>query len=148
MVSAEDDEDALRWAGEDLASRPAERPRARTRRGAEAASTEGEPSRVESDREPPTAGPSSLTLVSIGVLGGIAFLSTLGWISFALRSMTRSTVDPLASGMFNLGLWLSILAAPLWFALSFWLVRRPGIRFLVLAIGAVALIPVPLVWPR
>ncbi len=90
---------------------------------------------------------SSLALVSGGVLAGIYFLCTLGWLNFAIRSAS-SGGDPLADAMFNIGLWLAVLAAPLWFGVTFWLVQRPALRFGLLALGVLVLIPIPTVWPR
>ncbi|HLP22569.1 MAG TPA: hypothetical protein VK139_00820 [Microbacteriaceae bacterium] len=145
-----DDEDALRWAGEDLASRPAERSRARAggRRPHEVESTAEVDEVIDLSEGEELRGASSLTLVTLGVLGGIYFLYALGWLTYALRSVTRSSVDPLAAAMFNTGLGLSVLAAPLWFALTFWLIERSSIRYAVLVLGALVLIPIPLVWPR
>lgn len=143
-----DDEDALGWAGEDRLNPSPQRPRA----GRKAAHTHEVESTLEADaildfdEDENDAAPSSSALVTFGVLGGIYFLYTLGWLTFALRS-AGSTDNQLAGAMFTLGLWLAVAAPALWFVLSFWLIERLSIRYGVLVLGAVLLIPIPLVWP-
>lgn len=144
-----DDEEALRWAGEDLSAERAVRPsRSKTpsHEHAVEATTEAD-AIIDFDEDDEAAVVSSTALVTMGVLGGVYFLYTLGWLTYALRSITHSS-DVLAGFMFNLGLWLSVLAAPLWFALTFWFTRRLSIRYAWLVLGALVLIPIPLVWPR
>lgn len=101
----------------------------------------------EDDEDDELVGPSSTSLVALGVLAGVYFLYTLGWLTYATRSASSSGSDVLADTMWNIGLWLAVLAPPLWFVLTFWLVKRSALRYSVLLLGALILIPIPLVWP-
>ncbi|MFM6974789.1 MAG: hypothetical protein ACKOXM_06665 [Agromyces sp.] len=148
-----DDEDALRWAGEDLGERAAERPRRAARPHPKVSHDHPVESSIEVDtvldfdEDDEARVTSSTALVTIGVLAGIYFLYSLGWLTNAFRSMTHSS-DPVAGFMFNLGLWLAALAPALWFTVSYWLIERSSVRYAVLVLGALVLIPIPLVWPR
>ena len=120
-------DDALGWAGDDdptLVSgdetggtaRPAEP-------GTEADSGSGEPpegwtvagpaSAVEAQKAADAAvtrtATSSLALVSLGILGGIYLLYTIGWFIGVGRIQTPPA-DVLTEFMFSLGLWLAVAA--------------------------------------
>jgi hypothetical protein len=89
---------------------------------------------------------SSLLLVTYGILAGVYALYAIGWLASILRSTL--TLDNLLSEiMYQLGEFLAIVAAPLWFASVFFLTRgrRPIVRLLWLLAGLVLLVPVPFV---
>lgn len=148
-VSEHDDEEALRWEGEPASNLkpgwstvgPAKPVHEHT-----VESTTEVDTVLDLDEDEEVGVTSSVTLVTFGVLAGIFFLYTLGWLTYALRSFTQSS-DPLGGFMFNLGLVLAVIAPGLWFGLSFWLFQRPSLRYTALVLGALVLIPVPLVWP-
>jgi hypothetical protein len=89
---------------------------------------------------------SSFLLVTYGILAGAYALYAIGWLASILRSTL--TLDNLLSEiMYQLGEFLAIVAAPLWFASVFFLTRgrRPIVRLLWLLAGLVLLVPVPFV---
>jgi hypothetical protein len=89
---------------------------------------------------------SSFLLVTYGILAGAYALYAIGWLASILRSTL--TLDNLLSEiMYQLGEFLAIVAAPLWFASVFFLTRgrRPIVRLLWLLAGLVVLVPVPFV---
>ncbi|WP_430645567.1 DNA polymerase III subunit gamma/tau [Agromyces sp. GXS1127] len=154
-----DDDEALRWEGDDDATlapgwkrvgEPAAVPAANgaddeVADAAASARTDGDDA-VATDAAA-DAGPQigSAELVLLGVFGGAFLLYTFGWILTALR-VTNTATDPVGQFMFALGLWLAVLAPALWFGVTFALTRgRVPLRFTWLAIGAVALLPVPFV---
>ncbi|TFV95132.1 DNA polymerase III subunit gamma/tau [Orlajensenia leifsoniae] len=159
MAAARDD-DALNWAGDDdptlvakdadaLAPGRSTDPEAPA--GAELPSgwtPVGEPGRVThpdaaADTDDGPAQTSSATLITLGVLGGIYLIYTIGWAVVATR-MSTGSMDPVAQFMFVLGTWLAILAVPLWFAVTLWLTGgRPRRRLLWLFAGVVLLVPLP-----
>ena len=141
---ADEDEAALNWLGDDeLASKPSKKRAATAGASSDAAAEQLD---HDDDEDEAPTGPSSLSLIVFGVFVGVYFLYALAWMSYAIRSAATTSTDPLAQFMFNLGLWLAVLAAPLWMIVTIWLVRRPMRRYLVLAIGLLVLVPVPLVW--
>lgn len=84
---------------------------------------------------------SSLALVSLGILGGIYLLYTIGWFIGVGRIQTPSA-DVLTEFMFALGLWLAVAAPAIWFMVTFWLTRRhPRARIGWLLLGVVLLAP-------
>jgi hypothetical protein len=86
----------------------------------------------------------SVALVSTGVFAGIYLLFAIAWLITALRDPVHFA-DPLAEVMFIGGLWAAVLASPAVFigVLSFTGSRPKAIRFLLLLVGALALVP----WP-
>jgi hypothetical protein len=89
---------------------------------------------------------SSILLVTYGILAGAYALYAIGWLASILRSTL--TLDNLLSEiMYQLGEFLAIVAAPLWFASVFFLTRgrRPIVRLLWLLAGLVLLVPMPFV---
>ncbi|GAA2027057.1 hypothetical protein GCM10009819_08000 [Agromyces tropicus] len=146
-----DDEDALRWEGdEDATLAPGWKavgpPTSATGAGdgsgeADAAASAGDDDAVAENG--PQLG--STELVLLGVLGGAYLLYTLGWVLTVLR-VQNPAADPVGQFMFALGLWLAVLAPALWFGVTFALTRgRVRLRFTWLAIGAVVLLPVAFV---
>jgi hypothetical protein len=86
------------------------------------------------------------TLISLGVLGGIYLLYAIGWLigGGRLSLIAALFLDAIA---FQVTLWLAVLAPPIWFVtvLTFTRTARPWIRFTLLAVGAVLLVPWPFV---
>lgn len=85
-------------------------------------------------------------LVTIGVLGGVYALYTVGWIIGGLR--LQGTAEFLiAVGAFQFGLWLAVAAPVLWFVTTYLLTRgaKTWVRIAWLAAGAALLIPWPFI---
>ena len=99
------------------------------------------------------AGPevmSSASLVGHGIFGGVALLSSVGWIVARDRFLLAfggSLLDDAQTALWLTGVFLAIVAPLLWFVATILLVpqARSGRRLLVMAVGAVALAPWPLV---
>ena len=132
----EHDDDALSWGDERDASH-VEGPAPVGQTGTEA------------DDELP-AGMSSASLVGHGVFGGVALLSSVGWIVSRdrfLLSFGGTVVDHVQTALWLLGVALAIVAPAVWFVTTILLVpqSRSSRRLLVFALGAVALAPWPLV---
>ncbi|WP_394552454.1 hypothetical protein ACDF64_16580 [Agromyces sp. MMS24-JH15] len=163
-MTRDDDEDALRWEGDDEkalapgwkrvggtaprgdaagdatpaedAEAAADAPDARERDAAGAGDAEaGSGSRRQA---------GSVELVVLGVLGGVYLLYTLGWLLTAVRS-DASGMGVLGDVMYRLGLWLAVAAPALWFGLVSAVARRPRVRLAWLAAGAIALVPLPFI---
>lgn len=132
----DEDEEAFRWDGDD-ADRRIARPAPR----------------------PPTADPfsgaehaagSAAGLVAFGVLAGVLLLETIGWVRAVLGPIS-GTIDagsgsPAELVSFALNIVVrgtAIAAAPVWLAVTLWRVPAGARRVAVLAIGALVLIP----WP-
>ncbi|MFV0319106.1 MAG: DNA polymerase III subunit gamma/tau [Microbacterium sp.] len=83
-------------------------------------------------------------LVGLGVLGGVYLLFTVGWVVGGLRlgGVAQFLVSPT---IYNVALWLAVLAAPIWFGVTFLLTResKTWVRIVWLLAGAVLLVP----WP-
>lgn len=85
-------------------------------------------------------------LVTIGVLGGIYALYTIGWIIGGLR--LKDTAEFLiAAGAFQFGFWLAVAAPVLWFITTYLLTRgaKTWVRIIWLIAGAALLIPWPFI---
>ncbi|HEY8319294.1 MAG TPA: hypothetical protein VIG76_10720 [Amnibacterium sp.] len=124
------DDEALSWAGD-------EQEIARPVRTAEAG---------------PAAGASSggMTLVALGILGGIAVLETIGWVRSVFSATIEATLDPgagalgaTAFGINVVGRVAAVAAPLLWFGLAATRIRRRSRRFAWLSLGALLLLP----WP-
>lgn len=149
----DDEDDALRWEGDDDSTlapgwRRVGTPVPLTRAGetaGEGKGTDGAPPAVEPEPDSRTRTQTgSVELVLIGVLGGAYLLYTIGWLLTAVRT-TQPGMGVLGDVMYGIGLWLAVLAPGLWFALVYALARRPQVRLVWLAIGAVVLVPLPFV---
>jgi hypothetical protein len=93
---------------------------------------------------------SSASLVGHGVFGGVALLSSVGWLVSRDRflvSFGGTPVDQVQTSLWLLGVGLAIVAPALWFVTTMLLVPQSlsSRRLLVFAVGAVALAPWPLV---
>jgi hypothetical protein len=149
-VSGNDDDEALRWAGGRDPSHyetPEPKPQKVTKRPAKVVEAEGaEPEdEVDDDDLPPAT--SGAVLVSLGILGGVYLLYTVGWFVSWQRFLYTSS-DELELIAFHIQQVLAILAPPLWFVFTLLLTRdrKPIVRLLWLLAGALALIPWPFVF--
>ncbi|ROS61885.1 hypothetical protein EDF38_0984 [Frigoribacterium sp. PhB160] len=93
---------------------------------------------------------SGASLVGHGVFGGVALLSSVGWIVSRDRFLLAfggTLVDDVQTALWLVGLFLALVAPLLWFVATILLVpqSRSGRRLVVMAVGAVALAPWPLV---
>jgi hypothetical protein len=150
-----DDDEALRWEGDDdatlapgwkRAGEPAHPAGSTSSDGvsdaAASASADGESVDVQTGA---ARQPGSAELVLLGVFGGVYLLYTIGWMFSVLR-VQNPGADPLAQVMFTLGLWLAVLAPALWFGVTFTSTRgRTVARLVWLLVGAIVLIPVAFV---
>ncbi|MFC9920111.1 hypothetical protein [Agromyces binzhouensis] len=146
-----DDEDALRWEGdEDATLAPGWKRVGEPTTPGDAAGDgddEATDAAASTSADGTPAGPQigSAELVLLGVFGGVFLLYTLGWILTVLR-VTNTATDPVGQFMFALGLALAVIAPAMWFAVAFALTRgQVPLRFTWLAVGAVVLLPVPFV---
>jgi hypothetical protein len=122
-----DDEEALRWSGDDDATERFSPAVAHPKQGRDAAT-------------------GSALLIVYGAFGGIYLLMTIGWIATALRFLT-TTNDPLQEFMQRVSTILAVLAPGAWFALAIWLTRgKPAwVRIVCLTIGILIVAPWPLI---
>jgi hypothetical protein len=93
---------------------------------------------------------SSASLVGHGVLGGVALLSSVGWIVSRdqfLVAFGGGAVEHVQTALWLTGVFLALVAPLVWFVATILLVpaERSGRRLLVMAVGAVLLAPWPLV---
>lgn len=132
-VTAEPDDDALAWAGDDDPSH------------VDGPSRQAQPKQApDAAADKPTIG--SMLLVTYGVLAGIYLIYTLGWVVSVQRSTT--TLPTLfAEIMFQLGEFLAIVSPALWFAAVFALTRvqKLIVRLLWLLAGLVVVLPWPFI---
>lgn len=159
-MTRENDDDALRWEGDDdptlapgwrrvgnAAPATDASPGAPTGDGDLREAEDGTHADVEATADDTGAArrqTGSVELLVLGVLAGVYLLYTVGWLLTAVRTSAPGT-SIVADAMYSLGLWLSVLAPALWFGLVFAVVSRPGRRLLWLIVGAVVLVPLPFV---
>jgi hypothetical protein len=134
-VSGNENDEALTWAGgrdpshyetpEPKAPKPAKKV----------------PAPVEDEEEPPPS-MSAPVLVSLGILGGIYLLYTVGWFISWQRFLYASN-DELELVGFHVQQILAIIAPALWFVVTLLLTRerKPVLRLVWLLVGALVLIP-------
>ncbi|MFE6967593.1 DNA polymerase III subunit gamma/tau [Agromyces sp. NPDC057679] len=158
------DDDALRWEGDDDATlapgwkavgTPVPLTGAATTAPATGADsdtnadtgTTADEEGIDDDAAAPAgaAQTGSVELVVLGVLGGVYLLYTIGWIITALRTATPG-MSVVGDFMYSLGLWLTVLAAPLWFVLALRGARTARSRLVWLVAGAVVLAPLPFIF--
>lgn len=152
-----DDDDALRWEGDDdptlapgwkRVGNPVEQPaETRDERGdtatAEVTDAAASVDDVEADA---AAQPGSAELVLLGVFAGVYLLYSIGWILTVVGIGGIGGADPVAAFMFQVGLWLAVLAPALWYVAAFAATReRPRPRLAWLLVGAIVLVPFPFV---
>ena len=85
-------------------------------------------------------------LVSLGILGGVYALFTIGWIIGGLRleGTAQFLVSPVG---YRFAFWLAVIAPALWFATVYLLTRlsKPWLRLVWLIGGLALLVPWPFV---
>jgi len=164
-MRSDGDDDALSWDGDDalearrpktsgpvqagsassapaVTEEPAASPAPALEADAEAAATHE--SDADADEQPPAIGTVSLLL--LGVLGGIYLLYTVGWVLGGI-GMQLPVIFTLPVVLYQAALWLAVLAPALWFVAVLAATRgsRPWVRMVWLVSGAVLLIPWPFV---
>lgn len=135
----EDDEEAFRWAGDEVSGREGARVPAST------AAAEGADARSAPDDEPAPAGRSrrrGMTLITL--LFGLLYLAlTVGWI-LGTGYTSAGTTQLLPQLLWQFGEFTAIIAAPMWFGTTVLLTPwRLGVRAGALALGLGVLLP----WP-
>ncbi|WP_193598722.1 DNA polymerase III subunit gamma/tau [Microbacterium sp. YJN-G] len=169
-MNSDADDDALSWDGDDaLEARRPERPRRaeharkeqpRTERPGEAAPAGAAPAAsapaasapaasaptTEPDADDEPRGIGTVSLVLLGILGGIYLLYTVGWIIGGLGMQSRA-LFMLPAPLYLAGLWVAVLAPALWFASVLLLTRHSSewVRLTGLVVGALLLVPWPFV---
>jgi hypothetical protein len=167
MTTSRDD-DALHWAGDDdptltppiqagteagAADAPAPAPAARVEAPTVLEQAElAEDALVEAElaaAEKASAQLSSAALITLGIIGGIYLLYTIGWaIVVARTTVTFFPLDSLFLEVcFRIGQFLSIAAAPLWFVSALLLTQKRPWRSRLgwLLLGAFVLVPWPFI---
>ncbi|WP_405375720.1 MULTISPECIES: DNA polymerase III subunit gamma/tau [unclassified Microbacterium] len=173
---ADDDDDALRWEGDDASTPAAPGARAgeplpsgwhAVGRGSDRVDEADAPptrrpeaaapaaSGVSADRresvtdagtaaEAPTMG--NAALVTLGLLGGIYLLYTVGWVIGGLRLLDAAAFLVAAPAVVP-AVWLGVLAPGLWFGSTLLLTRHsaPWKRLVALVAGALLLVPWPFI---
>ncbi|MGN7976637.1 DNA polymerase III subunit gamma/tau [Microbacterium sp. 22195] len=160
-MRSDGDDDALSWDGDDAleARRPEMRPR-RTRpqesprsvsapKQPDAPAAASDPSAVQAtdagdDDEP--QGLSTVTLVALGILGGVYLLYTVGWVIGGV-GMQAPVMFTLPAFLYQAALWLAVLAPALWFVAVLVVTRgaKDWVRIVWLIAGAALLVPWPFV---
>ncbi|MCK6080918.1 hypothetical protein KZX37_11210 [Microbacterium sp. EYE_5] len=155
-----DDEDALRWEGDDSPTRPPRPERTDAAlpegwravgRGSGDAAGAPPPPRATSDPGDATVAPIStplgnVALVSLGLLGGVYLLYTVGWVLGGAR-LSDATTFWLEPAAVVPAIWMSVAAPALWFGATLLLTRGSAtwLRFAWLIGGAFLLLPWPFV---
>jgi hypothetical protein len=143
------DEEALNWDGVgDPTHAPAEAPvatpGAKVKKPKDAAPAASEPAKTE---PVVSSGPSSLALVSYGILGGMYLLFTAGWLIMVLTDKRAAFETVLTEVMYQAGEYLAIASPALWFGTALLLTRRRRVltRILVLLLGLPLVVPWPFI---
>lgn len=142
-----DPDDALSWEGdEDPSPRSAALPRGWNAlgKGSEKVGRIKDDGTVELPSEPQTL--STAMLLTLGIVGGIYLLYTIGWIIGGL-GLQSNAMFLIPGVMYQVALWAAVLAPALWFAAVWILTRRSAawIRILGFLGGVVLLVPWPFV---
>ena len=157
MTTSRDD-DALHWAGDDdptltppIQAAPAAAERVEALSVLEVAEL-AEDAQVEAElaaAEKASAQLSSAVLITLGIIGGVYLLYTIGWaIVVARTTVTFFPLDSLFLEIcFRIGQFLSIAAAPLWFVSTLLLTQKRTWRSRLgwLLLGAFVLVPWPFI---
>jgi hypothetical protein len=135
-VTGDENDEALTWAGGRDPSHY-ETPELKSPKPSKKVAAQ----QVEDTAELPPSMSASV-LVSLGILGGIYLLYTVGWFISWQRFLYASN-DELELIAFHVQQILAIIAPALWFVVTMVLTRerRPAIRLLWLLVGAVVLVP-------
>jgi hypothetical protein len=152
------DDDALSWAGDDdptltppiqAGRAPAEKVEAPTVLEQAELAEDAEVEAELAAAQKASAQLSSAALVTLGIVGGMYLLYTIGWAIVVAR--TTVTFFPLDSVFlevcFRIGQFLSIAAAPLWFVSTLLLTQRRTWRSRLgwLLLGIFVLVPWPFI---
>lgn len=99
----------------------------------------------DAEPEPPTS-LGNVALVTLGLLGGIYLLYTVGWILGGARTALVISAF-LAPWAVVPAQWAAVAAPALWFGVSMLLTRASAtwVRFVWLVVGVFLLVPWPLV---
>ena len=147
-MTGTDDDEALSWAGgrdpshyetpEPKAPKPSKEPGSTKQPAPSKNDVASEPQ--DGDDLPPAM--SAAVLVSLGILGGIYLLYTVGWF-ISWQRFLYASADELELIAFHVQQILAILAPALWFTTALWLTRerKPAVRLIWLVFGAIVLIP-------
>lgn len=141
-VDETDDDEALRWAGDDARGQAS--PRLRDETDADEAVGVAEP--VAEERAPLSARDRAFR-VGTAAFGVVVLAESIGWI-FSVQLLVYPGLDLPGEIMWQFGEFLAMVAPALWFAAALTLtpdgIRRRGVkRMLALLVGALVLVP----WP-
>lgn len=155
------DDDALSWEGDDDLTLDARSDTAADApvlpegwravgKGGDAVGTADAPAAdTTADADADTAPLGNVALVSLGVIGGVYLLWTIGWFLGAsrLRERIEQSTNAVADFMYLGSMWLAIASPLLWFAVTWLGTRRAPLwqRFAWLGAGIVLLVPWPFV---
>jgi hypothetical protein len=125
-MTADRDEDALGWAGDERAEAP-KAPRVEVVDGPLAAKSM-----------------PAVLLITYGILAGVYLIYTIGWVITVTRS-TTTLPTIFGEAMFQLGELLAMASPAMWFASVVLLTRdrKPIVRLALLLVGLVVVVP----WP-
>jgi hypothetical protein len=167
-VASGRDDDALSWEGDDdptldvgdrlpaEAAAPAPEPAtlpdgwSAVGKGSETVPTDEPAEPTASDAEEPKTGGrepmGNVALVTVGILGGVYLLFTIGWLIGGFRLQGRAQYL-VADVMFQGSFWLAVVAPVLWFGTVLLLTRRSStwVRIVWLIAGAILLVPWPFI---
>ena len=168
-MTSDPDDEAFTWegdehptragrvrAGKDAASEAAVAPEVDATPASEPVPEEasGLPVPDEAAGETASAPLGNAALIGLGVLGGIYLLYAVGWVIGGLRITrvaeflvsTSGQAPPTWAGGNLVAVWLAVAAPLIWFATVFVLTRgsRPWVRWAWLVVGAILLVPWPL----
>jgi hypothetical protein len=148
------DDEALEWAGEGAdptlaagTARVRRTPRAVV--GADPADDDSDDDGSDEEDSADEAASSSALLIAAGIAAGLYLLYAIAWAITATRQSPVAAEgfagDPLGGALYSLGLWLAVLAPPVWFAVVLLATRdsRVRTRVLWLVAGLVLLAPLP-----
>lgn len=165
-MSTDREDDALRWGDESDPTYIASGTPASTPSTAGPSTAEGRSNAPVSGHDTPsrtteTPAPTATTataealpvatnsalLVTLGILGGVYLLYTVGWVIIAINPAAAVPVDAFDVIMAQLREYLAVVAPLIWFTTTLLLTRghRPVTRLLWLLIGVVVLVPLPFV---
>lgn len=141
-VDETDDDEALRWAGDDARGQASPRLRDEADAEPQAASADA----VAPERAPVSARDRAFR-VGTAAFGAVFLAASIGWI-FSVQLLAYPGLDLPGEIMWQFGEFLAMVAPALWFAAALTLTpdsaRRRGVkRMLALLVGALVLVP----WP-
>lgn len=164
-MNSDPEDDALSWEGDDALEARRPNPRRTEKHSSETStsadvpaaaapaplpsgekiSAAGSPDALESDDEA-RAGIGTVSLVALGILGGVYLLFTVGWILGGV-GMQSKAMFMLPGPLYQATLWIAVLAPALWFAATLLMTRgsKEWVRISALIIGALLLVPWPFV---